>query len=69
MESPRFSLAFIDGLHLFEQAFLDFIALEKFARPGSVIMIHDCLPLNRVTADRTRTTDFYTGDVWKLVGA
>jgi len=64
--APQFSLAFIDGLHLFEQAFQDFIHLEQFAGPRSIIMIHDCLPLDRVTSDRTRTTDFYSGDVWKL---
>jgi len=64
--APHFSLAFIDGLHMFEQAFDDFTHLEKFAGPDSIIMIHDCLPLDRVTSDRTRTTDFYSGDIWKL---
>jgi hypothetical protein len=63
----HFSLAFIDGLHLFEQALRDFIHLERAAGPESVIMIHDCLPLNALTAARARTTAFYTGDVWKLV--
>jgi hypothetical protein len=64
--SPHFSVAFIDGLHLFEQALRDFINLEKFASPRSIILLHDCLPLDAVTSDRTRTTHFYTGDVWKL---
>jgi predicted O-methyltransferase YrrM len=66
LESTHFSLAFIDGLHLFEQAYADFVHLEQFAGPGSVIVLHDCLPLDRVTSERTRTTDFYSGDVWKL---
>ena len=66
LNSPTFDLAFIDGLHLFEQALRDFINLEKFTSPQSVVMLHDCLPLDAVTADRTRTTHFYSGDVWKL---
>ena len=66
LNSPTFDLAFIDGLHLWEQALRDFINLEKFASPQSVVMLHDCLPLDAVTADRTRTTHFYSGDVWKL---
>ncbi len=66
LHSPTLALGFIDGLHLFEQALRDFINLEKFASPQSVVMLHDCLPLDAVTADRTRTTHFYSGDVWKL---
>ena len=61
-----FSLAFVDGLHLFEQALLDFAHLERLASPGSIIMVHDCLPLDATTSERIRTTDFYNGDVWKL---
>ena len=66
LRAPTFDLAFIDGLHLFEQALRDFINLEKFASPQSIVMLHDCLPLDAVTSDRTRTTHFYSGDVWKL---
>jgi hypothetical protein len=58
-------LAFIDGLHLFEQVLRDFVNLEKYSTAETVIILHDCLPLNQVTATRERTTDFYCGDVWK----
>lgn len=64
--APQFDLAFIDGLHLFEQALRDFIHLERYARPDSIILIHDCLPLDELTSERTRTTHFYSGDIWKL---
>ena len=61
----RVELAFIDGLHLFEQVLRDFVNLERYCSTEAVFILHDCLPLNQVTASRERTTDFYSGDVWK----
>ena len=62
-------LAFIDGLHLFEQVLRDFVNLERYSTAETVIILHDCLPLNQITAERERTTDFYSGDVWKATMA
>jgi hypothetical protein len=61
------SLAFVDGLHLFEQALRDFAHVEKRAARDSVVLLHDCLPLDRATSARERRTAFWTGDVWKIV--
>jgi hypothetical protein len=58
-------LAFIDGLHLFEQVLRDFVNLERTSAQNGVIVLHDCIPLEEVTSARERTTDFYSGDVWK----
>jgi hypothetical protein len=58
-------LAFIDGLHLFEQVLRDFVNLEGHSSADTVILLHDCLPLDEVTASRERTTYFHSGDVWK----
>jgi hypothetical protein len=60
-------LAFIDGEHSFEQSLLDFINLERFCGPGSVVLLHDTYPLNEATQERVQRTQFYTGDVWKTV--
>lgn len=61
------SVGFIDGLHVFEQALTDFIHLETWCGPRSVILIHDTVPLDEPTQSRVRTTHFHTGDVWKAV--
>lgn len=60
-------VGFIDGLHLFEQALNDFINLERYCGPRSVILLHDTVPLDENTQSRVRNTSFYTGDVWKTV--
>src|SRR5215216_1667820 len=39
-----FDLAFIDGLHLFEFAFRDFVHAEQYSSPGGVIVFDDVLP-------------------------
>lgn len=61
------SLSFIDGLHTYDQALRDFVNLEKLSTPGSVIMFHDCIPLDEATAANPRQAQFYTGDVWKTM--
>jgi glycosyltransferase involved in cell wall biosynthesis len=61
------SIGFIDGLHLFEQALKDFIHIEAYCGPRSIILLHDTLPLDEATQSRDRDTKFHTGDVWKTV--
>ena len=60
-------LAFIDGMHHFEYALRDFANVERACTPRSTILIHDCYPLDRVTAERERKRSFWSGDVWRLV--
>jgi tetratricopeptide (TPR) repeat protein len=60
-------LAFIDGMHHFEFALRDFANTERHCTPRSTILIHDCYPLDRVTAERDRHRTFWSGDVWRLV--
>jgi hypothetical protein len=60
-------VGFIDGLHLYEQALKDFINLERYCGPRSVILFHDTVPLDEATQSRALDTKFFTGDVWKVV--
>lgn len=60
-------LSFIDGLHLAEQAIQDFVNLERYTGPRSLMLLHDCLPLNARTASRVRQSSFYSGDTWKIL--
>ncbi|HEX5098997.1 MAG TPA: class I SAM-dependent methyltransferase [Polyangiaceae bacterium] len=62
-------LAFIDGMHLFEFALRDFAHVERWCGPNSTIVLHDCVPLARVTAERERRTRFWVGDTWKAAFA
>lgn len=58
--------AFIDGMHLFEYALRDFINVERFSTPGTVVMIDDMLPQHVDEAARDRITVSWTGDVFKV---
>jgi len=59
-------LAFIDGMHHFEFALRDFMNVEKLTEPTSVIVLDDIYPNNEVQAARTRRSNVWAGDVWKL---
>lgn len=64
---PPVDLAFIDGMHLVEYALRDFVNVQKFMRPGGVIVFDDVLPYNSPIAERVQPPGGdWTGDVWKL---
>ena len=65
--SSRLALGFIDGLHIYEQALRDFINLERYSQPDTVILIHDCYPPTRLSAERDRAIAYWAGDVWRLI--
>jgi tetratricopeptide (TPR) repeat protein len=67
LQGKPIKLAFVDGLHSFEQALRAFMNLEKHCGPGSAILLHDTVPLDEITQRRERQTHFWTGDVWKIL--
>ena len=67
LEAETVDLAFIDGLHLFEQVLRDFINIERISSRQTVVLIHDSFPIDSLIAERERKTAFWTGDVWKIV--
>lgn len=68
---------FLDGMHLCEFLLRDFINSEKLARQSSLIVLHDCLPLDIpmtrrggrdvVPYPRVHDDAWWTGDVWRLL--
>jgi hypothetical protein len=60
-------LAFIDGMHQFEFALRDFVNLEKACARDSWILLHDCYPIDEVSAARERRSGFWSGDIWRTI--
>jgi hypothetical protein len=70
-------LAFIDGMHHFEFALRDFMNIEPHCRPDSLIVLHDCLPVDthmarrdprdRSGAAQAHYPGAWAGDTWKAL--
>jgi hypothetical protein len=58
--------AFIDGMHLAEFVYRDFMNLEPYMSPNGVIVIDDVLPNHPLQAGRKRETANWCGDVWRF---
>ncbi len=64
-----FDLAFVDGLHTFEQTLADIANLERSAGPDSIILVHDVLPADEACAARDCRSALWAGDTWKIIPA
>ena len=70
-------LAFIDGMHQYEFALRDFMNIEAHCRPQSLVVLHDCLPVDSFMARRERLDKAlepftahpgnWAGDTWKTI--
>ena len=74
------NVAFVDGLHTYEQALRDTRNVLEYLRPGGLIVLHDCNPSSELMAtpassmeemigrvDEPGWTGAWTGDVWKAI--
>lgn len=59
-------LAFIDGMHLYEYALRDFMNVELYSNPRTMVVFDDVLPRNQHEAARDQCPGDWTGDVWKV---
>jgi predicted O-methyltransferase YrrM len=67
LNSQTLDFAFIDGMHQFEYVLRDFCSIEAWASHGTVVAMHDVLPILPVVATRERQTKFWVGDTWKAL--
>ena len=58
-------IAFIDGLHHFDQVIRDLLNVQKYLKPKGLVVLHDCLPQSSLNAERERSVKHWNGDVWK----
>ena len=83
LQSNKIQLAFIDGLHTYEQALADTLNTLKNATDDVIIVLHDCNPLDALAAhpaisidharaelkDHKDWKNIWNGDVWKTIVA
>lgn len=66
--SNRFDVVFVDGLHVYRQAYRDVLNAAAALGPGGAILIDDVVPRSAAEANPVRTTKkAWMGDVYKVI--
>lgn len=68
----RLDVAFVDGLHTYEQSLRDVESCLEWLAPGGVVVLHDCNPADAAAAQAAAVPplaagDGWSGDVWKTI--
>lgn len=63
----KYDIVFVDGLHIFEQAYRDIMNSLEHLNEGGMIVVHDCNPTREITQRRERASSIWHGDVWKAI--
>jgi hypothetical protein len=66
-EGTEFDVVFVDGLHVFRQAYRDIINALGVLAPGGAVIVDDAVPPNELSALPERVVKAWTGDVYKAV--
>lgn len=79
IDTHGIDIAFIDGLHTYEQSLRDVQNCLKYLNPNGFIILHDCNPATEAAAfpckslaefiklDLPRKDNSWNGDVWKTI--
>lgn len=67
VNTDKFDIVFIDGMHLEEYVLRDVENSLKILNDNGVIVIHDCLPKHEHNQTRERECRNWQGDVWKAI--
>lgn len=62
-----YDIVFVDGLHIFDQAYRDIVNSLKFLNANGTIVVHDCAPRREITQRPVRASSVWHGDVWKAI--
>jgi hypothetical protein len=61
---PNPDLVFIDGMHLFEYVYRDFMNVESISNAHTIVVVDDIFPSTQLQGSRERVTKYWMGDVW-----
>jgi len=67
INTDKFDIIFIDGLHTYDQVKKDIINSVKFLKEDGIILVHDCMPDSLAKQAVPRFKMKWNGDVWKAI--
>jgi hypothetical protein len=63
----EFDAIFVDGLHVFRQAYRDILNSAQVLAAGGAIVVDDVIPPNETSSRPERIVKVWTGDVYKAI--